>query len=180
MQTENYRPASVLTAASKLFELTLYFDDILSIFLSTFRKEHGCQTALLRIIEYRKKPIDSRNVMYTLPIDLNKAFDSFPHGVLMAKLHAYGVDLSPCKLIASNLYNRQQKYINKRRVDRFVKLRKGSTTRLRFLGPLSVNIYIYVWHFLLYWRMRPIQLCCWHPHLLEPLLIQFEWCWVKK
>ena len=42
-------------------------------------------------------------------MDLSKALDSLPHGLLIAKIHACRVDLPSCKLIASNLYNRHQR-----------------------------------------------------------------------
>ena len=57
---ENYRPVSILTALSKVFErshsdqLSPYFGEIFSTFLSGFRKGYSCQTSLLRMIETEK------------------------------------------------------------------------------------------------------------------------------
>ena len=38
-----------------------------------------------------------------------EAFDSLPHGLLVAKLFAYGVALPACKLLCSYLHNRHQR-----------------------------------------------------------------------
>ena len=57
MCKENYRPVSILTSLSKVFEsafcnqLYEFFDIILSKLLSVFRKKYICQTALIRMIE---------------------------------------------------------------------------------------------------------------------------------
>ena len=41
-------------------------------------------------------------------MDLFKAFDCLPHGVLIAKLHAYSFSMSACELISNYPRNRQQ------------------------------------------------------------------------
>ena len=57
----NYRPISVLNVFSKVFErfildqLTSYFKNILSEFLSAYRKQYSCQHVLLRVIETWRK-----------------------------------------------------------------------------------------------------------------------------
>ena len=57
LNKENYRPVSVLTALSKVFEkvsgvqLSSYFESIFSKFLSGFRPTFTCQTILLKMIE---------------------------------------------------------------------------------------------------------------------------------
>ena len=52
----NYRPISILSCISKIFEkllisqLRMYFDDIFSQYLSGYRASYGCQDALLHFI----------------------------------------------------------------------------------------------------------------------------------
>ena len=52
LEKTNYRPVSVLPCLSKLLEgvlvqqLSLYFDDIFSPYISGFRKKHSCQDSL--------------------------------------------------------------------------------------------------------------------------------------
>ena len=42
-------------------------------------------------------------------IDLRKAVDSLPHGLLVAKRFAYGVALPACKVLCSYWHNRHQR-----------------------------------------------------------------------
>ena len=57
MEKSNFRPVSVLTTISKIYEkvlseqLSAYFDGIFDQYLCAFRKGHGCQTTLLRLLE---------------------------------------------------------------------------------------------------------------------------------
>ena len=82
----------MLTALSKVFErchsnqLLFYFEELFSNFLSGFRKGYGCQSALLRMIEDRKSSLDNGNNVGIIAVYLSKTFDSFPHGLLVAKL----------------------------------------------------------------------------------------------
>ena len=57
LNKENYRPVSVLSHASKIFErivfnqMTLFFEPRFSPLLAGFRKNHSTQNALLNMIE---------------------------------------------------------------------------------------------------------------------------------
>ena len=44
----------------------------------------------------------------TIAVDLSKSFDSLPHGLLIANLAAYGVNVYSCRLLASYLHNCHQ------------------------------------------------------------------------
>ena len=89
--------------------MSKYFDMLFSKFLSGFRQKYSCQSTLLRVIEEKKSAIDKGNLVGAIAIDLSKAFDSLPHGLLIAKLAAYEFHLPSCTLIASNLFNRHQR-----------------------------------------------------------------------
>ena len=65
---KNYRPVSVLPCMSKIFEsalveqVTEYFSDIFSPYLSGFHKQHSCQSVLLRYVEKCKQALYSNKV----------------------------------------------------------------------------------------------------------------------
>ena len=54
---DNYRPVSVLTALSKIYESSLndklfqHFVGIFNKFLSAYRKGHSCQSLLVKVID---------------------------------------------------------------------------------------------------------------------------------
>ena len=105
---------SVHKSLCKVFEsafggqLYEFFDNILSKLFSELRKKYSCQTSLLRMIDSWKSAIDSGDMIGSVATDLTKAFDSLPRGLLIAKIHAYGISLSS-KLIVSYLHNRKQR-----------------------------------------------------------------------
>ena len=144
---ENYRPVSILTALSKVFEkiycrqLTSYFDRIFSKYLSGFRQKYSCQSTLLRMIEEWKSALDNGNMVGSIAIDLSRAFDSLPHGLLLAKIYAYGVNIESCKLIASYLHNRHHRVkIRDKRSD-WLQIER-SVPQGSIMGPLLFNIFI--------------------------------------
>ena len=58
MNKVNFRPVSILVCISKIFErvyskqMTDFFDAILSISISVFRKSYSCEIVLVRLVEY--------------------------------------------------------------------------------------------------------------------------------
>ena len=112
---ENYRPVSVLAVVSKIFERIMdkqtdaYMEKYLSQFICGYRKRHGPQHALLYMIERWKKSLDNKGYAGGVLMDLSKAFDTINHKLLVAKLHAYGFDISALEIIYDYLSNRFQR-----------------------------------------------------------------------
>ena len=74
-------------------------------------------------------------------IDLSKAFDCLPHGLLIAKLHAYGISPKACELILHYLKNRKQTVKIGNLRSEWLNLKTGVPQGSIF-GPLLFNIFI--------------------------------------
>ena len=111
----NYRPVSLLTIISKVVEgllcdqMNAYFSNIISINLSAYRKLYCCENVILKCVERWKCALDKNETVGCVLMDLSKAFDSIPHGLMLAKLANYGFSLNAVNLVKSYLYKRPQR-----------------------------------------------------------------------
>ena len=64
-------------------------------------------TTLLPMIEKRRESLKSGGNFGALLTDPSKAFDCLPHDLLIAKLHAYGLDMPSLKLLHTYLTKRR-------------------------------------------------------------------------
>ena len=70
---------------------------------------YSCQDVLLRFIDNCKERADKGINSGAILTDISKAFDTLNHGLFIAKLSSYGVNINACKLIASYFSCRKQR-----------------------------------------------------------------------
>ena len=90
-------------------QLLSHFRDLLSDFLSAYRKNYSCETTLLRLVEDWKESLDRGELVAMVAMDLSKAFDSLLHGLLIAKLTTYDLDDHAALLLRDYLTGRRQR-----------------------------------------------------------------------
>ena len=111
---ENYRPASILSCFSKIYEKFLleklkpFINTFLSKFIAACRENYSSSHVLIRLIENWKQALDENFVVETVLVDLSKAFDCIPHDLLIAKLYAYGFSEKSAVFLYSYLKRRKQ------------------------------------------------------------------------
>ena len=95
LQKENYRPVSLLSHVSKVFERTIhkqimnYMKDKLAHSITAFWKTHGAQNSLVVMSEKWKTALDNEEYVSALFMHHSKVFDTINHHLLIAKLKAF-------------------------------------------------------------------------------------------
>ena len=97
-----------------------------------FRASHSINHALISLTESIKKTLDNKNFGCGIFLDLQKAFDTVNHQILLNKLRHYGIRCTALKWFKSYLSSRSQ----------YVPVNGHNSTQDSVLGPLLFLLYI--------------------------------------
>ena len=90
LNKKNYRPISILTSSSKLLECVLndqmlhFIEDKLSEYIAAYRQGFSCEQVLVKACDSWNLALDRGEHVGCVLMDLSKAFDSIPLGLLLA------------------------------------------------------------------------------------------------
>lgn len=149
MHVNNYRPISVITTFSKIFEKIMYqrlenhliVNKVINQSQFGFCVGSSTLAATSELVTNIKSNLDLGFITACIFIDLKKAFDSVNHKILVNKICGLSITNTNLKLIESYLQNRKQ----------FVKIDNGQSEEQNIrhgvpqgslLGPLFFNFFI--------------------------------------
>ena len=149
LMVNNYRPISLLSNLNKILEKIVH--SRLYNFLERhqciyplqfgFRRRHSTDHALIEITETIRQALDNKKFACGIFIDLQKAFDTVNHDILIDKLEYYGVRGIAKGWFTSYLKNRSQ-FVSVLGFESQNRLIMHGVPQGSVLGPLLFLIYI--------------------------------------
>ena len=106
-----------------------------------FTKGFGAQHCLVSMLERWKSATDNKRPFGPLHTDLSKTFDCLSHNLLIAKLNAYGFNMSALRFVHSYLKHRIQRTKINSEYRSWEEIMFG-VPQGSILGPLLFNIFL--------------------------------------
>ena len=112
----NYRSVSILTIISKIFKRVVYDQieqylvekNLLYQLQSGFRRGFSTESCLIHLSDFIRFEMDKGHMVGMLLLDLQKAFDSVNHDILLMKLQSIGINTDIVNWFQSYLSGRLQ------------------------------------------------------------------------
>ena len=149
LSISNYRPISLLSNLNKIIEKIMF--SRLYTFLQQgkciydlqfgFRENHSTNHAIISIVQKIQEAIKDKNIAIGIFIDLQKAFDTVNHLILLEKLNHYGISGITNAWFKSYLTDRKQ-FVSIDGVDSDYTTIEHGVPQGSVLGPLLFLIYI--------------------------------------
>lgn len=145
----NYRPISILSNLSKIYELCLKarildflsLNNCISEYQFGFQRNSSTTSACLTYVEFVLKQIENKLKTGSIFIDIRKAFDSVDHTILLNKLKNAGFSHKAYAILESYLKDRYQFVeLDGHRSD--VLLIRTGVPQGSILGPILFNFFI--------------------------------------
>ena len=149
LEVSNYRPISLLSNIEKIYEKVMYsrvtnFLDSHNLIYSRqfgFRKSHSTLHTLTVIVERIRKCLDNGELACGVFVDLQKAFDTVDHQILISKLDHYGIR-GPCKNWFKSYLSDRHQYVSIQNSESSLRPIRHGVPQGSVLGPLLFLIYI--------------------------------------
>jgi hypothetical protein len=142
----NYRPISLLTSFSKVFERIIYdrllkhlkTNNILCAEQFGFRVSSSTEKATYKLIDDVLNELNNKLTVGGIFCDLQKAFDCINHNILLAKLEFYSITGVTYSLLKSYLQGRYQRVV----INNYSTRRCDCNIRGRFFMGYNQEVFV--------------------------------------